>query len=36
RAKLTQPYGYVLKPFEEDDLRAVIEMALYRYQKDNA
>lgn len=36
RAKLTQPYGYVLKPFEEDDLRAVIEMALYKYQKDNA
>jgi len=36
RAKQTEPYGYVLKPFEEEDLRAVIEMALYRYQKENA
>lgn len=29
RAKLAQPYGYLLKPFTEDGLRAQIEMALY-------
>ena len=32
RAKVTAPFGYILKPFEERDLRAAIEMALYRHQ----
>lgn len=32
RAKLTEPYGYILKPFESRDLCTSIEVALYKYQ----
>lgn len=31
RAKRTAPYGYLLKPFAERDLRIVLEMALYKH-----
>ena len=34
RAKLTEPYGYIIKPFEEDDIRTAIEIAYYKYTRD--
>jgi two-component system, LytTR family, response regulator LytT len=36
RAKITEPYGYILKPFKEIDLHSTIEMAIYKHQKDAA
>ncbi len=30
RAKITQPFGYLIKPFEERELKVLIEIALYR------
>lgn len=32
RAKRTEPYGYLLKPFVEPELQAVIEVALHKHQ----
>jgi signal transduction histidine kinase len=32
RAKITEPYGYILKPFEERELHIIIEMALYKHK----
>ncbi len=34
RAKLTLPFGYVLKPFRDRDLKVTIEMALYTAKVD--
>ncbi len=34
RAKLTGPFGYLLKPFNERELRAAIEIALYKHATD--
>jgi PAS domain S-box-containing protein len=34
RAKLAEPFGYIIKPFEERELRTSIEMALYKHQAD--
>ena len=35
RAKITQAFGYILKPFEERDLRISIEMALYKHKAES-
>jgi PAS domain S-box-containing protein len=32
RARVTEPFGYIVKPFSERELRANIEMALYKHQ----
>lgn len=34
RAKITEPYGYILKPYSERDIHTVIQMALYKHQAD--
>ena len=34
KAKVTQPYGYILKPFKEIDLHTTIEIAIYKHSKE--
>lgn len=34
KAKVTGPYGYIIKPFKEIDLHTSIEMALYKHGKE--
>src|SRR5207247_7819671 len=34
RAQATQPYGFVLKPFDRNDLRVAIEIALHKHRID--
>ncbi|WP_426237560.1 ATP-binding protein [Pararhizobium sp. DWP1-1-3] len=31
RASLTEPFGYLLKPFDDSQLRTVVEMAVYKH-----
>lgn len=33
KAKVTEPYGYIIKPFKEIDIHTSIEMALYKHGK---
>lgn len=33
KAKVTEPFGYIIKPFKEIDLHTSIEMALYKHKK---
>ncbi len=35
RAKLTEPFGYILKPFQSRELHSNIEMALYKQSMEN-
>ena len=34
RAKITEPFGYIVKPYQERDLYTTIEMALYKHRMD--
>jgi adenylate cyclase len=34
RARVTEPFGYLLKPFDERSLHSTIEMALYKHKAD--
>ena len=34
KAKVTEPYGYILKPFKEIDLHTTIEMAIYKHGRE--
>lgn len=36
RAMLAGPFGYLIKPFEEADLKATIEVSLHKYQSEVA
>jgi PAS domain S-box-containing protein len=36
RARITEPFGYLLKPFEERELHTTIEMALYKHKAEEA
>jgi DNA-binding NarL/FixJ family response regulator len=35
KAKLTLPYGYIVKPFNENDLISSLEMAVFRHANEN-
>ena len=35
RAKITELFGYILKPFEDKDLHTTIEMAFYKHKMEN-
>lgn len=34
RAKQTQPYGYIVKPFDDNELKSTVEIAVYKQQAD--
>ncbi len=35
KAKIAEPYGYIIKPFKEKELQTTIEMAMYKHEKDS-
>jgi len=35
RAKITEPYGYILKPFQKGELNTTIDIALYKHRMDS-
>ena len=36
RAKITEPFGYIIKPFDERELHTTIEMALYKHKSEQS
>lgn len=35
RAKVTEPFGYLIKPFEDRELHSTIEVAIYKHKMDS-
>ena len=35
RAKITSPFGYIIKPFEDQELHSAIEVALYKHMMES-
>ena len=35
RARITEPFGYIIKPFKDRELYSIIEMALYKHKMEN-
>jgi len=35
KAKISEPYGYIIKPFKEKELQTTIEMAIYKHERDS-
>jgi len=35
KAKITEPHGYILKPFKEVDIRTAVELALYKHERES-
>ena len=35
RAKITEPFGYIIKPFEEREFNSTIEIALYKHKMES-
>ncbi|MGZ7068427.1 MAG: response regulator, partial [Methanobacterium sp.] len=35
RAKITGPFGYIIKPFEDRELHSAIEVALYKHEMES-
>ncbi len=35
QAKLTEPYGYIVKPFDPSSLHATIQMAIFKFEVEN-
>ncbi|HPR17425.1 MAG TPA: ATP-binding protein [Candidatus Cloacimonadota bacterium] len=35
KAIITEPYGYIVKPFDERELKVVLELAFYKFQMEN-
>lgn len=34
RAKIAEPFGYILKPFDDRELKTAVEMALFKHKQD--
>ncbi len=35
RAKVTEPFGYIIKPFEDRELHSAVEVALYKHKMES-